>query len=821
LLPLYPQGLIAAKKDGKDLSFITDPVDGRLGGAPAANAMTEAHNKVNPLHQLGSIPENSKEKDSKHQSTPEHHRNVSDHHHHHQHHKEKALERAANIVVDMTNKGAATGDSAATPTRRRSTLDTIKLYMKGEEPGRKSTMEIHEDTKRSNNKYEVKVMLFYGFYLGFFTYNMLVTRNHQEIFYAGQAIVDQIVNEQFPADYGNGNLCYNDVTTPIEFYNYMEGVVADKLFNGANTYDGDGNYPKYDPHNEYSIWNDRFMIKGFNKLVGAIRWSQLRFQPQKCEERQLPVIWGNETIRCYSLDRFSNIVAPENDAEVWGYPVPIYKHQGYTAEEKGETLSYRSPTTNVAYSAPTHYLHMPTNITTAKARDFIKALRATKWIDLSTAVVFVDYNFYNPSLDMSITFRHIIEFVPSGGVFTNYEVALANVYNVLGVSGYFSDVIVMLMTIFFAVDGISSFLRRIRIKKSLFDAFELSLVTDFFQYTIVFYYFVLRISADQKFEIDDQKKHFDPTQYYALRTVMMSLAQAQSIASISIFFAWIKLFKYIGYIPAFQLMIETFSEARNQIANFLLVMSLVFFACAQSFFLCFGSTMFQYRNLSASTYSLLRMAMGEFEFAPMMRSQPILAPILFVVFIFLVVFALLNMFVAIISEAFETTKENREAMEALDIKGISGEIFEAAEELIFYDVLFRIPFVGEYMKMGYNWIRGRVQLAANATQSGLLNTMNAVGDLADKVGDKIGELDHIALGKLGFDDDKDGDVTADEVFKALDIKGDGIIPIEKAAVALTSLGVKNSMEACRNIDKVRPSAITLFHFLCLCVLMGN
>ena len=54
--------------------------------------------------------------------------------------------------------------------------------------------------------------------------------------------------------------------------------------------------------------------------------------------------------------------------------------------------------------------------------------------------------------------------------------------------------------------------------------------------------------------------------------------------------------------------------------------------------------------------SLFRALLGDFEYAEMERVDPLVGPLLFVTFMLLVVFVLVNMFIAILAEAYEKAK---------------------------------------------------------------------------------------------------------------------------------------------------------------------
>ena len=85
---------------------------------------------------------------------------------------------------------------------------------------------------------------------------------------------------------------------------------------------------------------------------------------------------------------------------------------------------------------------------------------------------------------------------------------------------------------------------------------------------------------------------------------------------------------------------------------------LVLIGSGQGFFMAFGVYLFSFRSLDESILGLLRMAVGDFDYSELQGAQPVLGPLMFWVYIFLVFFVLMSMFIALIAEAFEDAKEH-------------------------------------------------------------------------------------------------------------------------------------------------------------------
>jgi hypothetical protein len=76
-----------------------------------------------------------------------------------------------------------------------------------------------------------------------------------------------------------------------------------------------------------------------------------------------------------------------------------------------------------------------------------------------------------------------------------------------------------------------------------------------------------------------------------------------------------------------------------------------------SFCLAFGGSVNDYRDPVMSFMTLIRLAMGDFDFAELYSANRVLGPVLFSLYTVLTFFVLVNVFIAIIGDAFEDAKE--------------------------------------------------------------------------------------------------------------------------------------------------------------------
>ena len=104
--------------------------------------------------------------------------------------------------------------------------------------------------------------------------------------------------------------------------------------------------------------------------------------------------------------------------------------------------------------------------------------------------------------------------------------------------------------------------------------------------------------------------------------------------------------------------------------DFLLMFFIVFCATGQAFNMAFGTHLLHYSTSASSMMTLFRALLGDFEYFDLQRTDSVAGPLLFILFVLLVGFILLNMFIAILAEAYSKAK----------VEVFGDDQIEAAEE---------------------------------------------------------------------------------------------------------------------------------------------
>jgi hypothetical protein len=166
--------------------------------------------------------------------------------------------------------------------------------------------------------------------------------------------------------------------------------------------------------------------------------------------------------------------------------------------------------------------------------------------------------------------------------------------------------------------------------------------------------------------------------------------------------------------------------------------------------------------------------------------QPIITPVIFVTFVVLVVFSLINMFIAIIMDAFA------EAKEAIDqeISNVTPHddsffitIFDAIQEMIIVDILFRIPGFKIILNPLYVFIGSK--LVKIRFREELLQ-FTAPAASADTT--------------TGLPRSGRNQIDVEKLMSVLDYNKDGKVHLDEAITRLSTFGVTNAVELVIQVD---------------------
>ncbi|KAG3266236.1 polycystin-2-like protein 2 isoform X3 [Ictidomys tridecemlineatus] len=259
-------------------------------------------------------------------------------------------------------------------------------------------------------------------------------------------------------------------------------------------------------------------------------------------------------------------------------------------------------------------------------------LRLNSWITRGTRVIFIDFSLYNANVNLFCIIRLVAEFPATGGILTSWQFYSVKLLRYVSYYDYFIASCEVTFCIFLVVFTTQEIKKIKEFKsaylKSIWNWLELLLL-------------VL---------LENTEKYSD---FYFLAYWHVYY---NNIIAVTIFFAWIKIFKFISFNKTMSQLSSTLSRCIKDIVGFAIMFFIIFFAYAQLGFLVFGSQVDDFSTFQNSIFTQFRIVLGDFNFAGIQQANWILGPIYFITFIFFVFFVLLNMFLAIINDTYSEVK---------------------------------------------------------------------------------------------------------------------------------------------------------------------
>jgi len=310
--------------------------------------------------------------------------------------------------------------------------------------------------------------------------------------------------------------------------------------------------------------------------------------------------------------------------------------------------------------------------------DQLDYLHKTDWIHpgLTRALV-ADFTVLHQNFNLFTTVRLMFEMPNIGGVVPRAVVRTFRLYRY--VTG--ADTIVMglefvfiAMVFYFTVEEITEIK-----KQGLIYLKNPWNYMDWANLIIIYVVIVMRVSSVMyinSFDYDSVT-----TEYVDFMPLGFAAIAELNISSLNFFLIYFKVFKYLSHVPRMDSMLVTVSTCAFDLLLFLLMFFVILFGFASAFFITFGADVSDFRTLSESFGTLMRILLGDFDYGALQEANSVMAPVLFYFFNVIVFFILLNMFLAIICDAFAEVKGNQTEEDLMYYINLKDQLVSKLSEL--------------------------------------------------------------------------------------------------------------------------------------------
>lgn len=467
---------------------------------------------------------------------------------------------------------------------------------------------------------ELMVYLVFLLDICLLTYGMTSTSTY----YYTKAMTDLFVNTA-----GDSGVMFQSISSMTNFWDYAQGPLLDGLY-WTRWY-----------NNQSMETGDQSFIYYENMLLGVPRMRQIKMKNNSCTVHK---DFQDEIFGCfdvYNMNKEQDVNFGLINGTAWDY---------HTEKEMRGSSHWGLLTT---YSGAGYYQDL--NRTKEESRAIIRELMSNLWLDRGTRALFIDFSTYNANINMFCVVRLVVEFPATGGAIPSYQIRTVRLIRYITAWDFFilaCELIFCLFILYYIVEEILEIrIHKFSYFKSIWNILDIVIIL-LAVIAIIFNIF-------RTVKVDNLLGHLlaNPDIYADFEFLAFWQTQYNNMNAVNLFFAWIKIFKYISFNKTMTQLSSTLGRCAKDIVGFAIMFFIVFFAYAQLGYLLFGTEVEAFSTFAKCIFTQFRIILGDFDYDAIDRANRVLGPIYFITYVFFVFFVLLNMFLAIINDTYSEVKE--------------------------------------------------------------------------------------------------------------------------------------------------------------------
>ncbi|XP_050982365.1 polycystic kidney disease 2-like 1 protein [Labeo rohita] len=484
---------------------------------------------------------------------------------------------------------------------------------------------LRKDTKENpelNVKANLKELLIYIVFLVdlcLLTYGMTSSATY----YYTKAMTDLFVN--LP---GASGISFSSIGTMNDVWTYMEGPLLDSLY-----------WTKW--YNDEPLPNgNQSFIYYENMLLGVPRVRQLKVKNNSCKVHK---DFQQEITDCF--DVYSD---KKEDDSVFG----LINGTAWQYHSEKEIKGSNHWGLLATYSGAGYYQDLAK--TKEESAAILADLNDNLWLDRGTRALFIDFTAYNANINLFCVIRLVVEFPATGGAIPSYQIRTVKLIRYVTTWDYFivgCEIVFCVFILYYIVEEILEFrIHKLSHFNSIWNILDIVVIL-LAVVAIVF-------SAFRTIKVDELLGNLleKPDIYADFEFLAFWQTQYNNMNAVNLFFAWIKIFKYISFNKTMTQLTSTLARCALDIFGFAIMFFIVFFAYAQLGYLLFGMEVETFSTFNKCIFTQFRIILGDFDYDAIDRANRVLGPIYFFSYVFFVFFVLLNMFLAIINDTYSEVK---------------------------------------------------------------------------------------------------------------------------------------------------------------------
>eukprot|EP00071_Canis_lupus_P018148 XP_013964616.1 polycystic kidney disease 2-like 1 protein isoform X2 [Canis lupus familiaris] len=378
-----------------------------------------------------------------------------------------------------------------------------------------------------------------------------------------------------------------------------------------------------------------------NLLLGVPRLRQLRVRNDSCVVHE---DFREDILSCY------DVYSPDKEEQLPFGPLNGTAWTYHSQDELGGSSHWGRLT---SYSGGGYYLDLPGS--RQASAEALQDLQEGLWLDRGTRVVFIDFSVYNANINLFCVLRLVVEFPATGGAIPSWQIRTVKLIRYVSNWDFFiigCEIIFCIFIVYYMVEEILELhIHRLHYLSSIWNI--LDLVVIMLSIVAVGFHIFRTLEVNRLMG----KLLQQPNMYADFEFLAFWQTQYNNMNAVNLFFAWIKIFKYISFNKTMTQLSSTLARCAKDILGFAVMFFIVFFAYAQLGYLLFGTQVENFSTFIKCIFTQFRIILGDFDYNAIDNANRILGPAYFVTYVFFVFFVLLNMFLAIINDTYSEVKE--------------------------------------------------------------------------------------------------------------------------------------------------------------------
>ncbi|KAM6415897.1 polycystin-2-like protein 1 [Rhynochetos jubatus] len=440
----------------------------------------------------------------------------------------------------------------------------------------------------------------------------------------------KVMSELFLQTSTDGRVSFHSIGSMADFWVYAQGPLLDNLY-----------WTKWYNNESLAAHGTQSYIYYENLLLGVPRMRQLKVKNNSCVVHD---DFKEEISGCYDVyseDKEERVSFGLINGTAWRY---------HSEEELGGSSHWGRLT---SYSGGGYYIDL--KLTREESAEALQVLKEKLWLDRGTRVVFIDFSVYNANINLFCVLRLVVEFPATGGAIPSWQIRTVKLIRYVSAWDFFivaCEIVFCVFIFYYVVEEILELrIHKLQYFTSIWNILDVVVIL----LSIIAIGFHIFRTIEVNRLLGELLKH--PDTYADFEFLAFWQTQYNNMNAVNLFFAWIKIFKYISFNKTMTQLSSTLARCAKDILGFAIMFFIVFFAYAQLGYLLFGTQVENFSTFVKCIFTQFRIILGDFDYNSIDNANRVLGPIYFVTYVFFVFFVLLNMFLAIINDTYSEVKE--------------------------------------------------------------------------------------------------------------------------------------------------------------------